>query len=149
MKAFISDFIRRGMIACSLGPVVLAVLYLILQRTADVETLTVNQVCTGIFSITLLAFIAGGMNAVYQLERLPLMAAVFLHGTVLYLSYLATYVINGWLGRGIRPILFFTGIFVVCYLIIWLIIYCVNRKNTARLNEKLEESRRKTNTVDF
>ena len=67
MKKFVFEFLRHGLIACGLGPIVLAILYLILQQNDAVETLTVNQVCIGIFSITALAFIAGGMNAVYQI----------------------------------------------------------------------------------
>lgn len=88
MKKFVLEFLRRGFAACGMGPIILAILYLILQQTAAVETLTVNQVCIGIFSITALAFIAGGMNAIYQIERLPLMVAILIHGSVLYISYL-------------------------------------------------------------
>ena len=66
MKGIVSDFIRRGIIACGLGPIILAVLYLILQHQGAINTLTVNQVCVGIFSLSALAFIAGGMNVVYQ-----------------------------------------------------------------------------------
>ena len=64
MKKFVLEFLRRGLIASGIGPIVLAIVYLILQQTAAVETLSVNQVCIGIFSITALAFIAGGMNAI-------------------------------------------------------------------------------------
>jgi len=67
-----------------LGPIILAVLYLILHKNGAVDTLPVNQVCVGIFSITALAFFAGGMNAIYQIERLPLMTAILIHGSVLY-----------------------------------------------------------------
>ena len=73
MKKAVLEFIRRGFIACGFGPLVLAIFYLILQRQAAVQTLTVNQVCLGIFSLYALAFIAGGMNVIYQIERLPLM----------------------------------------------------------------------------
>ena len=67
MKKFVLEFLRRGLIASGIGPIVLAIVYLILQKTNAVETLSVNQVCIGIFSITALAFIAGGMNAIYQI----------------------------------------------------------------------------------
>lgn len=139
MKQFISDFLRRGLIACGFGPIVLAFLYLILQQSDAVVTLTVNQVCIGIFSLTVLAFIAGGMNAVYQIERLPLMVAILIHGGVLYISYLATYLLNDWLEWGAAPILVFSGIFILGYLAIWAIIYSIIKKRTARLNEILKE----------
>ena len=139
MKKFILDFLRRGLVACGLGPIVLAVLYLILQQSAAIETLTVNQVCIGIFSLTALAFIAGGMNAIYQIERLPLMVAVLIHGVVLYVSYLGTYLLNQWLDWGATPILVFSGIFVVGYLTIWAIIYSIIKRNTEKLNEILKK----------
>ena len=138
MKTYIQEFFRRGLVACGFGPLVLAVLYLILQNQGVVENLTVNQVCLGIFSLTALAFVAGGMNVIYQIERLPLLVAILIHGSVLYGGYLATYRINGWLKWGVMPILVFSGIFVFGYLLIWAIIYSVIRKRTARLNEMLK-----------
>ena len=144
MKKFILDFLRRGLVACGFGPIVLAVLYLILQQSAAIETLTVNQVCIGIFSLTALAFIAGGMNAIYQIERLPLMVAVLIHGVVLYVSYLGAYLLNEWLDWGATPILVFSGIFVVGYLAIWAVIYFINKNRTKKLNEKLKQKQHMT-----
>mgnify|MGYP003499042002 FL=1 len=142
MKQFSLEFLRRGLVACGFGPMVLAILYLILQESAGLETLTVKEVCTGILSLTALAFIAGGMNAIYQMERLPLMAAILIHGCVLYLGYLVTYLVNDWLELGTTPISVFSGIFVVGYLAIWAIIYCIIKRRTARLNEMLKQKQR-------
>ena len=142
MKKNILEFVRRGMTACGIGPIVLAILYLILQHQGRLQTLTVNQVCLGIFSISILAFVAGGMNVVYQMERLPLMAAITIHGGVLYISYLITYLINDWLQWGTTEILVFSGIFVLGYIIIWLIIYSIIRRNTEEINKVLQEKQR-------
>ena len=139
MKKFVTEFLRRGFTACGLGPIVLAILYLILQHQARIQTLTVNQVCIGIFSLSALAFIAGGMNIIYQVERLPLMVAILIHGSVLYFSYLGTYLLNGWLQWGIAPVSFFSCIFVIGYLIIWSVIYSITWKNTEKINEKLKQ----------
>ena len=84
MKKFVLDFVHRGLISMGLGPIVLAIVYLILKQSAAIDTLTVNQVCIGIFSLSALAFIAGGMNAIYKVERMPLMTAILIHGCVLY-----------------------------------------------------------------
>ena len=139
MKGHILDFLRRGMTACGFGPLVLAVFYLILKAQGLVQTLTVDAVCLGIFSLSALAFIAGGMNVVYQIERLPLMAAVSIHGAVLYVSYLATYLVNSWLVWGTGPILVFTGIFVLGFLVIWAVIYSVIRRKTEHLNGMIRQ----------
>ena len=139
MKKFALEFLRRGFVACGIGPIVLAILYLILQQQAAVETLTVNQVCLGIFSLTALAFIAGGMNVIYQIERLPLMVAILIHGSVLYISYLVTYLLNDWLDWGVMPIVVFSAIFVVGYIVIWAVIYSITKNRTERLNEALKQ----------
>ena len=139
MKKHILEFIRRGCLACWIGPVVLAIIYLILGRKGLVETLSVNQVCIGIFSLTALAFMTGGLNALYQMERLPLMGAILMHGGVLYAGYLATYLLNGWLEWGKTPMLVFTGIFVAGYLVIWAIIYAIVKYNTEKINQMLKE----------
>ena len=143
MKKNILEFIRRGGVACGFGPMVLAVFYLILQYHGIVETLTVNQVCLGIFSLSALAFIAGGMNVIYQIERLPLMVAILIHGGVLYISYLITYLLNDWLEWGVTPILVFSGIFIIGYLAVWAVIYSLTRRKTERLNQLLKEKQKK------
>lgn len=137
MKKIISEFFKRGFIACGFGPLVLAVIYLILKNTTGMELLTVNEVCTGIFSLFFLAFIAGGLNVLYQIEKLPLMAAILIHGAVLYVTYFATYIINGWLLLSKIPILVFTLVFVVGYIIIWAIIYSLTKNKTKKLNEMI------------
>ena len=142
MKKNILDFFRRGFVACGFGPVVLAVLYLILKHKAEIEVLTVNQVCLGIFSLSALAFVAGGMNVIYQIERIPLMVAILIQGVVLYISYLGTYLLNDWLEWGTIPILVFSGIFVVGYVVIWVIIYSIIKKRTERLNMILKQKQK-------
>lgn len=143
MKDIVSDFIRRGLVACGLGPIILAVLYLILQHQGAINTLTVNQVCVGIISLSALAFIAGGMNVVYLIEHLPLMMAITIHGGVLYISYLVTYLLNDWLEWGTAPILVFTGIFLVGYLAIWAVIYAIIKRNTDQVNEQLKKKQQR------
>ena len=139
MKKTLMEFFRRGLTACGFGPLVLAVIYLVLRHYAGLETLTVSQVCRGILSLSALAFVAGGMNVLYQLERLPLMVAILIHGSVLYICYLITYLVNDWLQWGKSPILVFSGIFIIGYLAIWAVIYSIIRRNTARLNEQLKK----------
>ena len=141
MKQTVSEFIRRGLTACGFGPLVLAVLYLILHENGKLETLTVEQVCLGIFTLTALAFIAGGMNVLYQMEQLPLMVAILIHGCVLYGSYLVTYLLNGWLKWGTTPILVFSGFFAGGYLAVWAVIYAVTKRRTRAVNTLLQQKR--------
>ena len=142
MKKYVWEFARRGLVSCGFGPIVLAIVYLILRHTIDLQTLPVKEVCTGILSLFALAFIAGGMNFLYQIERLPLMLAILIHGGVLYLSYLGTYLLNGWLDRGLMPILIFTGLFLLGYLVIWVVIYSIIKRKTDKINRLLQEKQR-------
>ena len=139
MKKFWKEFLFRGLICAAGGPLVLAVIYGILGATGVVEAFSPREVCMGIVSITLLAFIVAGMTAIYQMEQLPLPTMILLHGGALYIAYILTYLINGWLQNSLIPILVFTGIFVVCYAIIWLIIYCVEKAKTEKLNKILKD----------
>ena len=139
MKKFWKEFFLRGLICASGGPIVLAIIYGILGATGAVEVFSPAEVCTGILTITLLAFIAAGMTAIYQIEQLPLPIIILLHGGALYIAYILTYFINGWLRQQLIPILVFTGIFVAGYAVIWFIIYCVTRSKTESLNRKLKE----------
>ena len=139
MKKIVMEFCRRGLLSCGIGPIVLATLYLILKSQNIIDTLTINEVCIGIFSLTALAFIAGGLNVVYQIEQLPLMIAILIHGAVLYICYLLTYLANSWLEWGIIPFLVFSGIFVFGYLIIWIVIYSIIKKNSDTVNEILKK----------
>ena len=138
MKRIILDFLHRGLITCGFGPMVVAVINLSLQKNIGLETITINEYAISIFSSAILAFIAGGMNVIYQIERLPLMTAILIHGIVLYVTYLVVYLINNWIVWGVTPILIFTVIFVTGYLFIWLIIYIVNKSRTRKLNEMLK-----------
>ncbi len=135
MKQFWKDFVFRGLVSAAGGPLVLAIIYGILDATGEVSTLTPREVCLGILTITLLAFIVAGMTAIYQVEKLPLASAILIHGGVLYATYLLIYLINGWLQKGIVPIMVFTGIFLVVYILIWVIIYCTERAKIRKLNE--------------
>lgn len=144
MKRFLLEFLRRGSVVSGFGPLVLAVVYLALKKQGLVNVLEVDEVCLGIVSLFALAFVVGGMNAIYQIERLPLMAAVSIHGGVLYISYLSTYLLNDWLELGGGPVLVFTGIFVFGYLLIWAIIYSVIKKSTDRINDRLRKEQGST-----
>ena len=144
MKKIVKEFFRRGIAACGLGPIVLAILYLILQYNGAVGSLSVNEVCVGIFSLSALAFIAGGMNVIYQIEHLPLMVAISTHGGVLYVSYLVTYLVNDWLDWGTVPIVVFTVVFAVGYIVIWAIIYSATKRKTEKINAILKKNQERS-----
>ena len=138
MKKFLKEFLFRGLICAGGGPLLLAIIYGILGATGAVEALSPREVCLGILTIMLLAFTAAGMTAIYQMEQLPLPIMILLHGGALYVVYLLTYLINGWLQQSATAIVVFSGIFVVGYAVIWLIIYLVEKAKAEKLNQLLK-----------
>lgn len=138
MKKFLKEFFLRGLICASGGPLILAVIYGILDANGTVAAISPKEVCLAIVTITLLAFIAAGMTAIYQMEQLPLPTMILLHGSALYIAYIFTYLINGWLQNSLIPILVFSGIFVIGYALIWLIIYLVEKAKAEKLNKLLK-----------
>ena len=138
MKKFIPEFIRRGLSAAAGGPVVLAIIYGILGATGTVDSLTPGEVCSGILSVTLMAFIAAGITAVYRMEQLPTASAIAIHGGVLYLDYLIMYLLNSWIPKD--GVWIFTAIFVAGYALIWLCIYGFIKAKTDRLNQKMQHA---------
>ena len=136
MKKYVLEFLKRGLYAASGGPVVLAIVYGILGAVGVIESLSPNQVMTGVLSVTLLAFTAAGITMIYTVEQLPLINAILIHGFVLYLDYILIYLLNGWVKHQLVPILVFTGIFIAGYALIWLIVYSIIQSNTKKINRQ-------------
>lgn len=140
MKKYVTEFLKRGLMAAAGGPAVLAVVYGILGRVGIIEGLSPGEVSMGILTVTLMAFIAAGITMIYTVESLPLISAILIHAGVLYLDYLVMYLLNSWIPRDLNAIGIFTGIFVAGYAIVWLIIYCCIKAKTDKINLKLQSS---------
>ena len=138
MKKFCLEFLKRGLLAAWGGPFILAIIYGILGANGTLTALTPSEVCKGILSITLMAFIAAGIQAIYQVERLPIISAILIHGAVLYLDYLIMYLMNDWIPRNLESLSIFTIIFIVGYVLIWVGIYLFTKRRTNNLNKKLK-----------
>lgn len=133
MKKFIKGFALRGMIAAGFGPLILVMIYLGLQLSKTVTNLSVAQVNLNIISSLILAFIAGGISAIFRVERISIGTATLIDAVVIYFDYLVIYLINDWIKAQVIPLIIFTIIYIVGYLIIWLIIY----HQVKNINQKL------------
>ncbi|MBQ2899866.1 MAG: DUF3021 domain-containing protein [Oscillospiraceae bacterium] len=139
MKSFFKDFLKRGFVSAWGGPVILAVIYYIVGRIENIETLSVGEVSVGILSITVMAFIAGGITAIYQSEKIPVVSSALIHAAVLYLDYLIMYLMNDWIPKNAEALGIFTVIFAAGFAFIWLIIYLCSRRKTDNLNRLRKE----------
>ena len=138
MKKYVTEFLRRGLTCAAGGPLVLAIIYAILDAQGVADALSPAAVSMAIISITVMAFIAAGVTMVYQIEQLPLPCAMLIHGGVLYADYLLMYILNSWIPRNWQAIGIFTAIFAAGYALIWLVIYLTIRAKTERINKKLK-----------
>lgn len=137
MKKFISEFLKRGFISAWGGPFVLAIIYFIVGKIENIQSIPINEVSLGILSITFMAFSAGGITAIYQNDVLPLASSIMIHAAVLYLDYLVMYLLNDWLPRS--EIGIFTAIFAAGFALVWLIIYLITKNQAKDLNKLRSE----------
>lgn len=140
MKKFFLEFIKRGLMAAAGGPMVLAIVYGSIGATGAVTALTPKEVCLGILTITVMAFIAAGITAIYQTDRLPLISAILVHSGVLYLDYLMIYLVNRWIPRNPTAIAVFSGIFAMGFALVWMIVYLCIKAKTDQINKNRNET---------
>ena len=141
MKKHIIEFIKRGLMASSGGPIVVSIVYFILGKAGVISSLAPDEIALGMISSALLAFIVGGISMIYTVDRLSTFIAALIHGVTLYAVYISIYLINGWIKSQLTAISIFTAAFVVGYAIIWLIIYISVRNSAKKLNSKLKSKR--------
>lgn len=105
--------------------------------TINFHTISIQNVNKNILSSLLLAFIAGGISAVFKVEKISLGLATMIDAIVIYIDYLLFYVFNSWIELQIIPFLVFTVLYIIGHLIIWLCIYHQIKIQVKQLNHKL------------
>lgn len=133
MKRVLKKFTLRGLVFMGFGPLIYAIVMFILYLCNVETTFTGLEIFKAVISTSLLAFLVAGVSVVWQEEKLGIGFAVLIHGTTLYISYLAMYLINNWIPRSGASIAIFSGIFIGTYLLIWLIVYLVEKKRAKKL----------------
>ena len=133
----VKDFFLRGLLFGGFGPVVLGIVYLILQHTLEDLTLTGDEVFLSIISIYLLAFIHAGSGVFHQIESWSPAKSCLCQLGLLYTAYVLCYVLNDWLPFEPLAIAIFTAIFVAGYGVICLVVYLSVNAAAKRLNRSL------------
>ena len=113
MKKFVKDFALRGMIAAGFGPLILVSIYLDSQLSGIIISIPTSQVNLNIISSLILAFIAGGISAIFNVEKISLGVATLIDAIVIYLDYLIIYLINNWIKAQFIPLLIFTFVYII------------------------------------
>ncbi len=134
-------FVGHGLFAAPFGPIVLAVVYLVLYHSGVVTTVAVDRIATEILTITLLAFVAGALTVVYRIESIPIPIAILIHAAVLYLDYAVVYLVNGWIDFATLPFAVFSLCFFLGFALTWLAIFWFTSRHARRLTLSLQKQR--------
>ena len=137
MKKYRKEFFLRGLMFGGGGPLVLGVVYGILQGTVEGFSLSGTEVCKAIVSAYLLAFCHAGASVIPQIEHWSAAKAAFVHFAVLYTAYAGCYLFNDWLVFGWAEILIFTAVFAAVFVSIWLAVVLSLRAAEKKLNRSL------------
>ncbi len=137
MNKYVKEFLHRGLMFGGFGPIITAVVMLILSYTTDDFSLTGNEMFLGVVSTYLLAFVHAGSSIFHQIEHWSVMKALFCQLGTLYIAYLICYIINSWLPFEVSIIAIFTIAFVVGYLVIWGVVYLCVKNTSKKMSKKL------------
>ena len=137
MKNFWISFVKRGMVAAWGGPAILCIVWACLWHADMMQKLEMGEAILSVASSLVMAFIAGGISVIYQLEQLPKAMAALIQMAVLYVDYLGIYLLNGWLPLNAIPV--FTLIFAAGFAAISAMIYLYVKRTVSDLNEKIKK----------
>ena len=137
MNKYLKIFLYRGLIFGGFGPIILGIIYAILDSTLADFSLGGVQILVAVISVYLLAFIQAGASVFNQIEHWHLPKSMFFHFITIYIAYLGCYLINYWIPFEPIAVAIFTASFVVLYFIIWAIVVLSIKATTKKLNRKL------------
>jgi len=137
MNKYLKEFFHRGLMFGGFGPIIAAIVFLILGLTLEDFSLGGSEVFLSIVSTYLLAFVQAGATVFNQIEHWSLAKSLLFHFLTIYLAYSLCYIVNSWIPFEPMVILIFTVIFIVAYFIIWFTVYFSTKAIEKRLNKKL------------
>jgi len=138
MNKYLKMFLHRGLVFGGFGPVVMGIIYLILQNTLEGFSLGGDEVFLAIISTYLLAFVHAGASVFNVIEEWGLAKSFACHFAVLYAAYSVCYLVNDWIPRSACGFGIFTGVFVVFYLLVWAVVMISVKIASKEFNQRLK-----------
>lgn len=138
MNKHLKEFLHRGLMFGGFGPIIMAIIYLILSYSVDGFSLSGAEVFIATVSIYLLAFVHAGASIFNQMEDWPIAKSLFVHLLTLYVAYTGCYLVNSWIPFDPMFLLIFTACFVALYMVIWLVVFLAVKTLGKNLNSKLK-----------
>ena len=138
MNRYLKAFFHRGLMFGGFGPIILGIIYAILDKINPDFSLSGSQLLLGIVSIYVLTFVQAGVSVFNQIEHWSIPKSLLWHFSVLFVTYLGCYLLNSWIPFHRSVVLIFSAIFIVSYLVIWLSVYISVKLISRKLNAKLQ-----------
>ena len=138
MNKYLKMFLHRGLVFGGFGPVILGIIYAVIQSKDANFSVNGFQALVEIVSIYLLAFVHAGASVFNQIERFSVPKSLLCHLSVLYVAYVTCYLVNNWIPFDANVLIVFTGIFLAVYFVVWVTVVTVIRITSRKLNEKLK-----------
>lgn len=139
MNRYLKEFLQRGLAFGGFGPIILGIIYAILEKTVENFSLNGVEILIAIVSVYLLAFVQAGASVFNIIESFSLPKALLCHLSVLYVAYVLCYLVNRWIPFEPMVLVIFTVVFLVVYFAVWLIVVAIIKITTRKLNCKLQE----------
>ena len=137
----IRKILKRAGFGFLLGIAICAVITALRADPVPASEKLIEKMGSARAAILLQLFLSGiygaccmGFTMLYEMERLSVTVATFLHCVICVGPFIPLSLLLHWSG-GIRATLIMTGCQMVAFFIIWLIIYLGYRKETRELNE--------------
>ena len=137
MNVYFKKFLLRGLVFGGFGPIILGIIYAILQSTVNGFSLTGGEVLLGIVSTYILAFAQAGASVFNQIEEWPIAKSLLCHFSLIYVAYSLCYILNTWIPFVPEVLVIFTAIFIVAYFVIWFTVYLCVKAASKKINAKL------------
>ncbi len=128
----VKEFCKRGLMFGGLGPIVLGIVCLFIDEFNG------NDVFLSIVSTYTIAFIHAGTSVFKDIDNWSIVKASGVQLLTIYVTYTVLYLVNSWIPFKWSVLVIYTGLFVVAYIIIWLIVYSVVKTSTDNMNKRLK-----------
>ena len=129
----VKEFCKRGLMFGGFGPIVFGIVCLFIN-----EPLDGLDIFLGIISTYLIAFIHAGTSVYKDIENWSIVKASGVQLLTIYVAYTVLYLVNSWIPFKWSVLAIYTGLFVVAYIIIWLIVASIVKATTKNMNNRLK-----------
>lgn len=137
MNEYLKKFLHRGLIFGGFGPIIVAIIYAIIESTVENSSLSGKEMLVAILSTYLLAFVHAGASVFNQIEHWPIAKSLLFHFLTLYVVYTLCYLANSWITFEPMVLVIFSAIFVAIYFVVWMTVILCIKATEKRLNSKI------------